>query len=425
MKAPAWFDEDAGEVVASLMRGGALQGLSLAIVFGSERVVRGFGFSDIENEVPALPATVYRIGSLTKQFTAAATMRLVERGALQLDDTLGDIIPEYPAHGHGITIEQLLTHTSGVRNYTSVGAFAERSRLHSTHLQVAQLFAAEPLDFTPGEQYRYSNSGYYLLGIVLERAGGLPYHEFLQRELFTPLGLEQTYYLDNYRIIRHRAQGYDQVDGMTIRAEQISMSVPFSAGALGSTVGDLVAWQEALTHHRLLRASSYERMTTPATLTDGTRTTYGLGVMVGEMRGHRKWSHAGTISGFRAQLAHYPDRRLTIAVLCNNGHAPCELIESRLARHVLGLPERRVEPAAVPPDALDRLVGKYREGDSTWATTRDGSTLRLNGAALVPVDATRFVFADDPDASVSFDDIGLQVERERQRTLAERVVPVA
>lgn len=423
MKAPAWFDEDAETVVASLMRGGALQGLSLAIAFGDERIVRGFGFSDIENDVPALPVTVYRIGSLTKQFTAAATMLLVERGSLQLDDTLGAIIPEYPAHGHGITIEQLLTHTSGVRNYTSVAAFAERSRLHSTHLQVAQLFATEPLDFPPGEQYRYSNSGYYLLGIVLERASGSPYHEFLQRELFTPLGLEQTYYLDNYRIIRHRAEGYDQISGVTIRAGQISMSVPFAAGALGSTVGDLVAWQEALTGNRLLRASSYERMTTPATLTDGTRTTYGFGVMVGEMRGHRKWSHAGTINGFRAQLAYYPDQRLTIAVLCNNGQAPCELIESRLARHVLGLPERRVEPADVPPDVLDGLTGEYRDGDATWAATRDGTTLHLNGAAIVPVDATRFVSADDPEASAWFDESGLHVEREGQRTLARRLPP--
>jgi hypothetical protein len=163
-------------------------------------------------------------------------------------------------------------------------------------------------------------------------------------------------------------------------------------------------------------------MTTAGTLNDGSPTSYGFGVMIGEMAGRRKWSHAGTISGFRAQLAHYPDERLTIALLCNNGRAALEVIETRLARHVLAVPEPTVTEVAVSTDQLDRLVGNYRQDSTTLPVLRDDAGLRLADAPLRPVADRAFVLAADPDTRVTFDDEGLVVEREGQRTHAVRIV---
>lgn len=408
-------------IVDAAMRAGGLEGLTLGIAFKGETTVRAYGRADIENDVRATPHTVYRIGSLTKQFTAAAVLLLAERGALRLDDTLGTLIPEYPPHAHGITVEQLLSHTSGIRNYTEIRSFAERARLDSTQEQVARLFAAEPLDFEPGTRYRYSNSGYYLLGIIIERASGEPYYTFVHERLFAPLGLRQTYYLDDYRIIPHRAQGYDAWDGTPIHAAQISMTVPFSAGALGSTAPDLLDWQEALTTGRLISTDSYARMTTAGRLSDGRSTTYGFGVMIGGMLGHRKLSHAGTISGFRAQLAHYPDDRLTIALLSNNGHTAVEAIESRIARVVLEIAEPAVEDVALSAAELVRFAGSYEQDNgSPLPVTHDADGLTLAGAKLLATAPDRFIVADDPTAHVAFDDELVTIEREGQVTVAHR-----
>jgi len=295
------------------------------------------GLADLEHDISATPKSVYRIGSLTKQFTAAAVMLLVERGALPLDAALERLIPEYPPTGHGITVRHLLTHTSGITNYTELPEFAEKMRLDLSHRQLAALFATRPLDFRPGERYAYSNSGYYLLGVIIELVAGVSYPEFMQREFFTPLDLRDTWYLDDYRIVRHRVHGYDTWQGQLVNAGAISMTSPFAAGALGSTVIDLLAWETALTTGRAISRESFQAMTTPATLNDGTRTTYGYGMVIGELDGHPMLSHGGAINGFRSQLSFYPADDLIVAVLCNNGGAPIESIERQVSRALLEL----------------------------------------------------------------------------------------
>ncbi|MEP7304379.1 MAG: serine hydrolase domain-containing protein [Acidobacteriota bacterium] len=306
---------------------------------GEPDILRSYGVADLENDVPATPRAVYRIGSLTKMFTAAVVMRLVERGALHLNDTLGEVVPDFPTHGHRITVEQLLTHTSGIKNYTELPAFVEQARRDLTHQQMARLVATEPLDFEPGADYKYSNSGYYLLGVIIEIASGSTYYEVVERELCVPLQLRDTCYVDDYRLIKHRVRGYDIWNEMTFNSGQLSMMPPFAAGGLGSSAADLIEWGSALLGHRVVTADSLKRMTTPGRLNDGTPTAYGFGMELAEVAAHRKWFHSGRINGFRSLLALYPDVPAIVAVLCNTGAAEVERLESQLARAALALPD--------------------------------------------------------------------------------------
>lgn len=394
---------------------------------GAPDVIRSDGFADLENDVLATPQSVYRIGSLTKQFTAAAIMLLVERGALKLDDGLGRLIPDYPAHGYGITIQHLLTHTSGIRNYTEIPEFAEKSRLDLSHRELATLFASKPLDFQPGERYRYNNSGYYLLGVIIELVSHQPYYEFMQREIFTPLNLQETYYLDDYRIIKRRAHGYDRWQGGMVNAGQLSMTSPFAAGALGSTLTNLLAWETALTTGRLINRESLAAMATPATLNDGSRTTYGYGMMVGHLSGHPKLSHGGTINGFRSQLAFYPADDLIVAVLCNHGGAGVEFVESLVTRRVLGLPDVTVPAFQAPEPEMSRHVGRWESDTGPLVVTLEDGVLAIGGGRLSAVGPDTFVMADDPETHVTFasdHDHGdsLVIDREGQLTHARKAM---
>src|SRR5688572_8973342 len=185
-------------------------GVSVAVVKNGRTVLaKGYGFADLENDVPATPETVYRIGSVTKQFTAAGIMRLMEQGKLSLDDTLQKFLPDFPTQGNRVTVRHLLNHTSGIRSYTSLGPKWQRvMRLDLAPDSMVALFANEPFDFKPGDAYRYNNSGYFLLGVIIEKLSGKPYGQYLQDEFFTPLGLKSTVYCDQAPIIKRRAQGY-------------------------------------------------------------------------------------------------------------------------------------------------------------------------------------------------------------------------
>ena len=316
---------------------------------GAPATVRCYGLADLEQNVPAIPGSIYRIGSATKMYTAAVVMRLVERGALRLEQTLGELLPGFPTHGHDITVEHLLTHTSGLPNYTALPEFAEKSRLDLTHQQLGRIIAAPRPDFAPGERYEYSNSGYYLLGVILELATGLPYYELMNRELFMPLGLRDTWYLDDYRVIRHRVRGYDNFQGLTVNTGHVSMMSPFAAGGLGASPVDFIAFGAALLDHRAVSAESLLRMAMPGRLHDGSRTAYGYGMAIADLEGRRKWFHAGTINGFRSLLALYPDDGTVIGVLSNSGHAAVEAIEAHAARIAFGLPP--LAGPVVPPEA--------------------------------------------------------------------------
>lgn len=383
-------------------------GVSVAVAKNGRTIVaKGYGFADLENDVPASAETVYRIGSITKQFTSAAIMRLVEQGKLALDDTLQRFLPTYPTQGNRVTVRHLLNHTSGIRNYTALGPKWQRiMRLDLAPDSMVALFAGEPFDFKPGDAYRYNNSGYFLLGVIIEKVSGKRYGQYLQDEFFTPLGLTSTVYCDQAPLIKRRAQGYTLRPGAPfINAEPLSMTQPYAAGSLCSTVTDLVAWSLALSSGKVVSPASYALMTTPGTLNDGKPITYGFGLGTGALRGHRQVSHNGGINGFVSEVHHYVDDSVVTVVLTNTSALAAIEIERLVARRALGVQD----VPAVPIDAfaLHRLAGEYGVGNARLRVFVEGGQLRAQSAGapafrLRHVGGGRFVRDDNDDQQYEF-----------------------
>ncbi|MCH8488761.1 MAG: beta-lactamase family protein [Oceanicaulis sp.] len=312
-------------------------GLSIGIARAGETLlIKGFGLANLEHQVAVTGDSVFRIGSVSKQFTAAAILLLVEDGALSLDDTLDRFFPAFPRSGD-VTIRQLLQHTSGIRNYTSLDGFMEEAAPlnHDRVRMAAYIAAADPLyDFDPGTGWSYSNSGYMFLDYIVEQAAGQPLAAFLQARIFDPLALNDTRMDDAAQIVPGRVQGYDAAPdapaGFT-NASYLSLSVAGGAGAIRSTPRDLIVWMQALLGGDVISADSLALMLEPARLTDGSLASaflvdphpalagmdYGFGIMTGERHGRRFIGHGGSINGFNASLIHYPDEDTTIVLLVN------------------------------------------------------------------------------------------------------------
>ena len=395
---------------------------------GEVLVAKGSGFADLENDVKATEHSVYHIGSLIKQFTAAAIMLVVERGKINLDDDLTKFIPDYPTTGHRITIDRLLTHTSGIKSYTEIPKFWELRRLDLTHEQMITLFSEEPFDFVPGQRYQYNNSAYYLLGVIIEKVSGQSYAEFLRENLFDPLDLRETFYLGESTVIKNRVQGYEVQNGEVVNDAYVNMKLPFSGGSLGSTVMDLMKWQAALVRGQVVSQVSYRRMTTAATLDDATNTPFGYGLILGSMGGHRKIWHDGTIIGFRALFSYYPDDDLTVVVLCNTGAANPKVLESRIARVALGIPEVTVSEVPVSESDLQKYAGIYDPGREPLRLTIPNGSLMSSGTRLRTIGNHAFVSAEDPYLRFMFkveggEVMSLTIEREGQQIVAHKVMP--
>ena len=383
-------------------------GVSVAVVKNGRTVLaKGYGFADLENDVPATPETVYRIGSVTKQFTSAAIMKLIEQGKLTLDDTLQKFFPNFPTQGNRVTVRHLLNHTSGIKSYTSLGPkWARLIRLDLATDSVVALFANEPFDFKPGDSYRYNNSGYFLLGMIIEKLSGKTYAQYLKDEIFTPLGLKSTLYCDQASLIKHRAQGYaTQPGGGFINAEPLSMTQPYSAGALCSTVNDLAVWTQALASGKVVSPASYKLMTTPVALNDGKPIGYGFGLGTGMLGGHRQVSHNGGINGFISELHHYPDDSVITVVLTNTGALTAITIERLVARRTLGIKDLPAVP--IEPTALARLVGQYALGNTPVRVFVQNGRLRVQQQGnpefgLKHIGGGRFVRDDNDDVQFEF-----------------------
>ena len=287
---------------------GVVAGISVAVEHDGELLVaKGYGMADLEQDVAASKNTVYRIGSITKQFTAAAIMQLVEAGQVRLDAPIQEYV-DFPTGDHEVTVEQLLHHTSGIKSYTGLGEEWTRTvPLDIAHDELLGMVVDKPFDFSPGEEWRYNNSGYYLLGVIVENVTNGTYPDYVEQTLAAPLGLERTTYCDEKRLIPGRAEGYELEEGELVNDDSISMTQPFAAGSLCSTVLDLLRWQAALESGEVVSDDSYAQMTTEGLLNDGESTGYGYGLGVGELDGHLRVSHGGGINGFVTHLASYPD----------------------------------------------------------------------------------------------------------------------
>src|SRR6266498_1905527 len=246
-----------------------IPGLSLAVVEGGRlRKAMGYGLADIELRVPATPDTVYQIGSMTKQFTAAGIMLLVEAGKISLGDTIHKYLPDLPVAWRGVTLRHLLTHTSGIKDFADLADTETERAKDYTKAQIIALVSGAPLEFRPGEKWNYSNTGYFLLGMIIERVSGKPYEDFLRERILRPLGMADTRLNDLNEIVPRRAAGYVLRNGHLYNAQPVSPTHTYAAGGLLSTAADLAKWDAALYTEKVLRKSSLEQMLTPATLND-------------------------------------------------------------------------------------------------------------------------------------------------------------
>jgi len=333
--------ERVGELARRAIDDTPAVGLSVAVAVGDEMLVaEGYGLAEKEHGVAADADTLFRIGSITKQFTAAAVMRMVERGKIELDADMRTYLPDFDTGEHTVTVRQLLTHTSGIPSYTSLGPEWERTiPLELTHAELMGLVEGKPFDFPSGSAFRYDNSGYYLLGMILEEVGGKPYAELVQTEFFGPLGLERSRYDSNVDLIPNRAQGYQTVEDAVANDGLIGMSQPGAAGALISTAKELVLWQRALVGGMVVGLDSYVEMTTPHTLADGSKTGYGFGLGIREQDGSTVISHGGGINGFNSILSYWVEEDLSIAVISNCEGFPATSLQEQIVKILL--PELR------------------------------------------------------------------------------------
>jgi D-alanyl-D-alanine carboxypeptidase len=381
----------------------------VALVRRGDQVLlrKGYGLADREAGKPLSPEHVLRIGSMTKQFTAAAVMLLCERGKVALSDQVGKYVPSYPKPG--VTIERLLTHTAGVPSYTDRPGWMKRMAEELGPEQILATFKDLPLDFPPGSKWKYSNSGYYLLGLVIEKASGGAYPQFLASQIFQPLGMKHTGYGDDPSL-GPLAHGYDrQKDGKVTPAATISMKQPFSAGGLVSTVDDLARWDAAITAGKLLQRKSWERILTPARLADGSDSRYGFGWFLHDEHGHRSQEHGGGIPGFNSEILRQPDEKVLVVLLANTLPAGVSLnmLATRLAAIAAGHPLPELHAITLPAAQLEGYVGEYQLAPALVLTiTREGQRLFAQATgqprAELFASAPREFFLKVVEAQISF-----------------------
>ncbi len=410
MTASAGLPVDPGAELDAYCRAAAevlhFQGVVLVARDGKPILEKGYGFASRELGVMNTPDTRFLIASVTKQFTAAAIMQLKERGKLSLQDPITRHLPSYPADpGDRIAIHHLLTHTSGIPNYLSDPEIWARISIEIPVSELVDTFRDRPLDFEPGTAFAYSNSGYVLLGLIIEEAGGQTYAEYLRESIFQPLGMDASGYGCYSTIIPNLAAGHETVDEEWRKAGRIAMSLAYSAGALYSTASDLLKWDQVLYGDALLSESSREKMFTP--VLEG----FGYGWVMREVAGRRAIHHGGGMPGFTSHIGRYPEDGLTVIVLSNNDSAAAEPLGFSLARVVFGesydLPARKT-PIVIDPSILDDYPSAYMIEEGEYRVIRrddEGLTSQRSGGPVTrifPEAEDRFYYASNNAITITF-----------------------
>jgi len=390
-----------------------LSGTVLAARDGEVLLRRAYGCASHEHQVPNTVDTRFRIWSITKTFTAMAIMLLFERKLLRFDDSISLYIPGID-HLSNITVEQLLNHTSGLFNYTNVPAYNGRlNKVRLAREEVLPLFVNEPLAFEPGTSFSYNNSGYYLLGIIIENIAGLAYEAFVQDNLLQPLGMLNTGFDDNKRIIPNMSSAYNSTWDTYLSSEYMDMSSSFAAGSMYSTVDDLYLWDQALYAEQLVSDATKQLAFQSRSF------SYGYGWFLDQPFGRKRIHHGGAYRGHRSELHRYPDDRATVIVLTNYDFVPVHKLADTLARIMFGEdnapPER---PAAYVPleTAYADYIGTYEGFGCKAVVSRDGDRLQFiwndeSGHPLYPIGEHTFHhtwcdwqyrFTQDEDGKMTF-----------------------
>ena len=365
---------------------------------GAPVLSRAWGMADLEHGIPNTPSTIFEGGSLAKQFTSAAVVLLALDGKLSLDDDVRTHVPEVRDYGTPVTLRHLMTHTSGMRDWGSVASISgwgrgARSHRHAHVLDIVSRQSA--LNFEPGHEYSYSNTGYNLLAVVVDRVSGMPFARFSQERIFEPLGMSDTQWRDDYRrIVPRRSTAYSAADdGFLINRP---IEYVHGNGGILSTVGDLQIWNAALTDGRLGGEEFVRMMHDQAILNDGRTISYAGGLQVGTFAGVRSITHTGSTAGYRGFIGRYPDQELSVAILCNTGNANPGALGGQVARVFLGdaaSPDPEPgEGMSLSAAELEAKAGLYREvdtGDPLRITLEDGA-LRVGNQRLVAHSASEF-----------------------------------
>jgi len=377
--------------VVSQVGNDRLPGAVVLVARHGETVFRkAYGWADIDRRQPMEAAVSMPIGSVTKQFTAAAIMMLAEEGKLFLTDSVAQHLPEFAPQLRDVSIEQLLTHTSGVPDYTRQWRFLLLDRGDEISLpDLLGRIKGKSLDFAPGTRFEYSNSNYVLLGAIIEKVSGQPYGKFMEERIFVPLGLGNTAYGGYERAASMRAKGYEADGGKYSKPKSISMSMAYAAGGLVSTVDDLARWDNAITSGKLLKGESWQRVFSPARLQTGEPSKYGYGWGLGKLQGATAYSHGGEIYGFSSFVERLPEQGIYVAVLANaSGDVTTELLAQRVAAVALGKPVPQYRKITLSKSTLEEFAGTYRSEEGTVRTVkRDGDHLVIerSGAPMVEI----------------------------------------
>lgn len=341
---------------------------------GKPVVNKGYGMANYELGVPNTPDTVFQIASLTKQFTATAIMQLQEQGKLKVSDPICKYVDDCPAAWQPITLRHLLTHTSGIKNYSSLPGWDEDlGRRTYRRFELVNLFRNLPLEFAPGEKYKYSNSGYVLLGLAIERTSGKSYGDYLHDRIFAPLDMTHTVFDGNRDLIAGRAAGYySRGTDFVSSPYNLDPSTQFASSGIATTTRDMLAWDQALYTDKLLTQKSRDEMFTPNK--DG----YGYGWQTGEKLGRRKLDHSGSNNGFSSYMIRFPDDRVTVIVLSNSDRTSAGKAGTNLASIVFGIPYQLPKPQlrdmlwdTIVQKGADAGIKQYRDLRRTQPNDHD------------------------------------------------------
>lgn len=354
---------------------------------------KAYGLADAAKGTPMTPDMQLRLGSITKQFTSTAILMLVDEGKIRLDDDITRFLPDYPTKGKRITVENLLNHTSGIVSYTSKKDFGAHLADDIPVTAMIDSFKNDPLEFEPGSRHKYNNSGYFLLGAIIEKVSGQRYADFLEQRIFRPLGMNDTAYEGREHGKAIRAAGHSRGDKGFEPSTVISMTQPYAAGALVSTVDDLARWDAAVSAGRLLKPGTWQRAFAKTTLTDGKPVNYGYGWMVGTVRGVPTIGHGGAINGFTTYALRVPSEHVYVVVLRNTdgGTANPETVAMKLAALAIGKPYPERTPVTLDARALDAYAGTYQVDEKMQRIVRrDGDKLSMQRTGRSPVLLTAF-----------------------------------
>ena len=409
---------------------GEVPGAALGVIKDGQFVYKtGYGMANLEYGIANTPTSVFRIASTSKQFTAASIIHLAVSNKLSLDDSLHHFFPDFPDYAKDITVRQLLNHTSGIRDYltlTYLAGYADND--HFTNDDVMKLLIQQQeLNFAPGEQFNYSNSGYWLLGQIVEEVSGMTLRDYADKHLFKPLGMTNTHFHDDHtHIVKNRASGYSQDDNGKFKISMTTLDM-VGDGGIYSTIEDMKKWDDSFYQSDVLPEQFWPLMLATGQLNDGEQITYASGLVVSEYKGQQVISHGGAFVGYRAQFIRFPDHKLSVILFANRADAnptakayavadlfldAPEAPESTAKAQTAPAPKAESAPASVTlsEEALKQWVGDYwfeEDGISRRIDVADGNLVYVrsqsNKSELAAVSDNEFVFVDFPDAKLRFE----------------------